>query len=420
MNIYTLLSIVLTLAAIIGFINARYIHLPTTIAIMMGSLILSLLVLIVGKFGFNDVEQAIYEQFSHLSFQNLLMQGMLSFLLFAGALSVNLNFLKQRKWEIIILSSLGTIFSALIVALLCYFISPLVGFSIPFIYCLLFGALISPTDPIAVLAIFKQLGAPKSLHVTVAGESLFNDGVGIVLFITIFNIATHGASTTWHSVLLLFLQQSVGGIIFGVILGLAGLWFISQIDEYQVEILITLAMATGGYILADALGLSGPLAMVSAGIVVGNRGRALSMSKKTRRNLDNFWELIDEILNAVLFLLIGLELLVITHAAEHTLYLSLLAIPIVLLARYIIVAVPMRLFMLRKQYAPLFINILVWGGLRGGLAVALALSLPESSYRPVILAMTYAVVVFAIIVQGITVKPLVKMSSDRQKNLSQG
>ena len=406
MTLYTLGSIVLTIAVLIGYINHRFIKMQTTIAIMSGSLVFSLILIIIGQFGFVQIEAHVTTMLGKIDFHSLLINGMLSFLLFAGALTIDVNTFKNQKWEIGILASVSTIASAFLVGIATYYVLHWLGFRLNFIYCMLFGALISPTDPIAVLATFKQIGAPKQLDVTVAGESLFNDGVGIVIFLTLYQLAFAGKAVTTGAVILLFLQQAIGGILYGAIIGLIAYWLIKPIDDHKIEILITLMIVTGGYAFAQALDISGPLAMVVAGIFIGNRGRNFSMSKKTRESLDNFWELVDEILNAVLFLLIGFELLTV-HFNHHYLLAAFIAIPLVLCVRFITVSIPMQIFKLKRKYTPFFTTILVWGGLRGGLAVALALALPANDHRNLILAMTYAVVMFAVIVQGLTVKHLV-------------
>jgi CPA1 family monovalent cation:H+ antiporter len=289
-----------------------------------------------------------------------------------------------------------------------WLVSEWLGLGLPFIYCLLFGALISPTDPIAVLSILKTTGAPKSLETKITGESLFNDGIGVVVFLVLLGVATGGELTAGH-VAGLFLQEAVGGLVFGLLLGALGYYLLKNVDEYQVEVLITLALVMGGYSLAAALHLSGPIAVVVAGLMIGNHGRQLAMSEQTRQNLDTFWELLDEILNAVLFVLIGLELLLITYHQEY-LIASVLLIPIVLLARFISVGVPIKLFSLRRTFTRNVTKLMTWGGLRGGISVALALSLPEGPERDLILAVTYSVVIFSIAVQGLTIAPLVRNS----------
>ena len=410
MSFYTIASIVLTIAILIGYLNHRFIKIQTTTAIMLGSLIISFVLIIVGMLGFRELEHEVEVILRQIPFHDLLINGMLGFLLFAGALRIDVNHLKNQKWEITILALVGTIVSTLLIAYLIYYMLPVFGIYMDFIYCLLFGALISPTDPIAVLATFKELGAPKKLAVIVEGEALFNDGVAIVIFLSIYQLVFNGVHhITWQVITLLFLRQAVGGIIYGGILGLLAYWLIKPIDDHKIEILITLLIVTAGYTLARYINISGPLAMVVAGIFIGNRGRNFSMSKKTVDSLDNFWELIEEILNAVLFLLIGLELLVIT-IDKHYIIAALFAIPLVLFIRVIIVATPMNMFKMYRRYPRGTIRILIWGGLRGGLALALALSLPPGRYHDLIIAMTYAVVAFAIVVQGITVRPLVKLT----------
>lgn len=409
---YSIFAIIITLAMGIGYVNTRFIKMQTTIAIMAGSLLISLLFIVAGKMGFHGYEPQISKLLATIDFRHLLLDGMLSFLLFAGALTVDINELKSQKWEIATLSSVSTILSTVFIGAATYYLLPLLDLNLPLIYCMLFGALISPTDPIAVLATFKEIGAPRKLNITVTGESLFNDGVGIVLFLTLYNLAFLDVPITAQNILYSFLRQTVGGIAYGALLGTFAYWLIKPIDDHKIEILITLAVVTGGYTLAQALDISGPLAMVVAGIFIGNRGRNFSMSKKSRESLDNFWELVDEILNAILFLLIGFELLII-KMGPHYLAAALMAVPLVLAVRFLVVSAPISLFKRKKRYPRHYTNILVWGGLRGGLAVALALALPNSHERNLILTMTYAVVMFAVIVQGLSVKHLVRMSKEQ-------
>ncbi len=412
MDFYNLMAIILTLAVMVGYLNYRFIKMPTTIAIMFSSLLVSIVLIIIGKLGFSQANERMADVLGNLDFHSLLMNGMLSYLLFAGAMTVDLSKLRNQKWEIGILASLGTVASSLLVGGLIYYCLQLIGIKLSFLYCMLFGALISPTDPIAVLSIFKSLKAPREMSIFLEGESLFNDGVGIVIFLTIYTIAFSGGEFSIGSVTLLFVRQAIGGIVYGMILGYVGYWLIKPIDNHKVEILVTIAMATGGYAFAMAMDISGPLAMVVSGIFIGNRGKGFYMSQKTRQNLYNFWEVIDEILNAVLFLLMGFELLVI-HITGRQISMMFIAIVIVLAVRYVCVAVPFSFFKRRRKYFPRMIPILTWGGLRGGLAVALALSLPSGhGARSTVLAMTYGVVVFAILVQGMTIKPLIRSSLD--------
>jgi CPA1 family monovalent cation:H+ antiporter len=337
------------------------------------------------------------------------MHGMLGFLLFAGALHVNLGDLVRHRWMIATLASVGVLISTFLVAGLAWGVLQLVGIQMRFIYCLLFGALISPTDPIAVLSILKQVGAPKDLEIKIAGESLFNDGVGVVVFLGFWEIATGEYGFDPGHLAFLFLQEAVGGAVFGLVIGLVAYQMIKRVDNYSVEILISLALAAGGYALANALHLSGPIAMVVSGLLMGNQGRSWAMSDRTREHLDTFWELVDEVLNAVLFVLIGLEVIILTFTGQF-LIAGLLMIPVVVLARAVSVGLPVWAIGSRQTLHPRTARILTWGGLRGGISVALALSIPAIAHdggpvpeRNVILAITYVVVVFSIVVQGLTI-----------------
>ena len=408
MELLNIISILIVLSALFSYLNYRYIKLPSTIGIMLISLVLSLSLIILGHFGlFGENVEEVNTLISSVDFSDVLLKGMLAFLLFAGALHVNINDLFEKKWEIGILSTLGVVLSTIIIGTVIYFAFPLIGLRLDYIYCLLFGALISPTDPIAVMGIIKRSGLSKNLSTKIAGESLFNDGVGVVVFLVILDVITGGHDVTAASVGILFVKESIGGILVGFALGLLGYYMLNNVDNYNVEILITLALALGGYSLALAMHTSGPLAIVFAGLLIGNYGRKFAMSEKTRVNLDTFWELVDEILNAVLFVLIGLEVLVITFT-NRSLLAGVLAIPIAVLARFVSVGIPVSLLRFFRQMSPHAIKILTWGGLRGGISVALALSVPRGYERDMIVTMTYAVVVFSIIVQGLTLKFVIK------------
>jgi len=405
---FSLISMIICLAALFGYVNERLFKIPTTIAIMSGSLLTAFIIMMAGQFGFAPFHESITKLISNLDFHKLLMQGLLSFLLFAGSLTIDLQQLKKQRNEILILALFSTLLSTVLIGFSVFYLLKLLHTQIPLLYCLLFGALISPTDPIAVLSIFKKIGAPKRLEICVSGESLFNDGIGIVMFLTLYHFAFAGEAPTWQGVTLLFLHQTAGGICFGIALGYIALYALRSISNYKVEVLITLAVASGGYTLANQLGVSGPLAMVVSGIFIGNRQRRVRVNRSLHQSIDNFWEIIDEILNAILFLLIGFELLVI-KPSHYDFLISLIVIPLVLLIRYITVAIPIRFIKEWRRASKQYISVLVWGGLRGGLAVALALSLPKEMLgRDLIITMTYSVVVFAVIVQGLTVKPLVK------------
>jgi len=409
MGVLDTIAILLTLAALFSYLNERFLHLPTTIGIMLISLLLSVALLLIGKLGWPALQVGAQQFLQGVDFHQALMQGMLSFLLFAGALHINFNDLAKQKGVIIVLATFGILISTVIIGGLSYWLLNALGLNISFLYCLLFGALISPTDPIAVLAILKKVGVKKSLELKVAGESLFNDGVGVVVFLVLLKLASGDASATPTGIGLLFIQEAVGGILFGMLSGLAVSWLLRTVNQYQVEVLLTLALVMGGYALAMAIHVSGPIAIVVAGLVIGNHGRVFSMSAETRAHMDQFWELLDEILNAVLFVLIGVEVLVLNLREEYLLA-ALGIIPMVLLARYISVLLPISVLQKFRPFSPNVVEVLTWGGLRGGISVALALSLPGGAERDVILAVTYAVVISSILVQGLTIKQVVSGS----------
>lgn len=408
MRLLNLAAILITLSALFSYLNHRYLRLPTTIGVMLFALLLSLILIALGTLD-PRIEHYAEQLLVQIDFNKALMLGMLSFLLFAGALHININDLARHKWVILTLASGGVLLSTLIVGTLTWWLLAGLGLQLSFAYCLLFGALISPTDPVAVLGILKTAGVPKSLETKIAGESLFNDGVAVVVFIILFRIATGGADVSPGGVAGLFLLEALGGLLFGVVIGFAAYAMLKSVDNYQVEILITLALVMGGYALAHAMHVSGPIAIVVAGLLIGNHGRLLAMSKTTRQHLDTFWELLDEILNAVLFVLIGLEILLLVFTRQYFMA-GVLAIPIVLLARLISVGLPIGLLRKLRTFSPGVVKILTWGGLRGGISVALALSLPPGPERKLIVAITYIVVVFSIAIQGLTVGKLVTAS----------
>jgi len=411
MSLFEIAAILITLAALFSYFNERYVGMPTTIGLMFISLVISLGLIGMANIGL-DVESRAESILREIDFSELLLHGMLGFLLFAGALHVNLGDLLQQKWIISSLATAGVMTSTLIVAALTWILLRSLGLDLPFIYCLLFGALISPTDPIAVLGILKSANAPKSLETKITGESLFNDGVGVVVFIVLLDIVRGGHEIDAAQVLLFFLQEVVGGAVFGLATGFLVYWMLKSVDNYPVEILLTMALVIGTYALAETLHLSAPIAVVVAGLLIGNQGRALAMSEKTCEHLDSFWELVDEILNAVLFVLIGLEILVLQFNLSYLLA-GLAAIPLVLAARWVSVGIPISLLRLRREFSPHVVKIMTWGGLRGGISVALALSLPSGPERDVILAITYTVVVFSILVQGLTIGRLFPSTADQ-------
>ena len=406
MDILTIISVLISLSAVFSFINYRYFQLPRTIGLMLFALVLSIALIAAGRFGWDFGGQA-REIIQRIDFNRLLLQGMLGFLLFAGALHVEANELLRHKWIIFSLATAGTILSTLLAGILTWQALRFIGLELPLIYCLLFGALISPTDPVAVLGILKELKVPKSIETQMAGEALFNDGVGVVLFIVLARIAAGDPGTTIGESVLLFAKEAFGGILIGLVIGWIAYQMLKRVDNYQVEVLITLGLVMGGYDLAHTLHTSGPLAIVAAGLLIGNQGRAFAMSETTRKNLDTFWELIDEILNAVLFILIGIEVLVL-EISLHYFLAGLIVIPLVLLVRLVSVGIPFGLLGLQMPYRKNAVKILTWGGLRGGIAVALALSIPPGPQRGIIIFITYMVVVFSIVVQGLTIKKMLK------------
>jgi CPA1 family monovalent cation:H+ antiporter len=406
-TILQVISLLVSLTALFAYANYRLLRLPTTIGVMLIALLISLGLIGAGTVGY-DVRAWAEKVVARIDFNQALMHGMLSFLLFAGALHVDLSQLARQKFVVGTLATAGVLLSTLLVGSAVYVLLPLVGFSPPYIWCLVFGALISPTDPIAVLGILKSAKVPKTLEIKVTGESLFNDGVGVVIFLALLEIATREVDVSASSIAALFVVEAVGGLLLGLGLGTLAYWMLKSVDNYQVEVLLTLALVMGGYSLALALHTSGPIAIVVAGLFIGNRGRRLAMSDTTREHLDTFWELVDEILNAVLFVLLGLEILVLSFRGE-TLVAGLLMIPVVLLARWISVGLPVLLMRRRRRFTPGAVTVMTWGGLRGGISVALALSLPVGGEgRELLIAVTYVIVVFSILVQGLTLGAVVR------------
>lgn len=412
MRLFDLIAVFIVMAAGFGYLNFRLLKLPATTGLMALSLLFSLSLFVLGAFVPAVAQQtrAIIERFD---FNQVLLHGMLGFLLFAGALHIDLGDLARHKEPIALLATVGVLLSTLIVGVLMWGVFALLGLKLRFIDCLLFGALISPTDPIAVLSLLKRIGAPKTLEVQIAGESLFNDGIGVVLFMGLLEVATGGHNFDLGHFAFLFIREAVGGAVFGLAIGLVAYRMLKSVDNYQVEILLSLALVWGGSSLADALHVSAPIAMVVAGLLIGNQGRSFAMSRTTTEHLDLFWEMIDESLNAVLFVAIGMNLLVLTFTTSY-LAAGVLAVAIVLFARLVSVGLPVWLLRRSERFDPTMIPILVWGGLRGGISVALALSIPGEAAgdsvprREVILATTYVVVVFSILVQGLTVGMLTR------------
>ncbi len=407
MGLFDIFAILVTLAALFSYINHRYFGLPRTIGLMSLSLLVSLSLLLCGYFEIVNLDDHVAGLLTKVDFYDTLMHGMLGFLLFAGALHVNYQDLRKLGWVIGLLATVGVLTSTVLVGFLTWAMLHMLGMNISWIYCFLFGALISPTDPIAVLGILKKAGAPKRLEVKITGESLFNDGIGVVVFLTLLSFAqSSGQAVEPVAILKLLAVEAGGGIIYGLGLGYLSYSLIKRIDNYHVEILLTLATVMAGYRLAEVIHVSAPLAIVVAGLMIGNHGRYLGMSDITREHLDTFWELVDEILNAVLFVLIGLELLVITNTMNVVIA-GVLLIPCVLLARFISVSSIVTLLYRFIPFSAGSIQILTWAGLRGGISVALALSLPQGPERDLIVTITYCIMAFSILVQGLTVGRLV-------------
>jgi len=396
----------ITLAALFGWLNHRYIRQPMNVAMLLFSLALSMVVVALGKLGV-DTRWLAREAIGAIELDRALLEGMLSFLLFAGALHVDLAELARRKWAIAFLASLGVVVSALLAGSALWWVFGALGHPVPLVWCLLFGALISPTDPIAVLAILKSARTERSLAAKMAGEALLNDGFGIALFVLFLGIAVGGEEASFAHVAALFAREVLGGALFGLAIGYAAYRLLATIDSYEVEILLTLALVMGGYAAARALHVSGPIAVVVAGVLLANHGLPLAMAERSRERVEQFWELIDEIFNAVLFIMIGLELLRLEFDPVYA-WAGALAIPLVLVARLLSVGVAALVPGLRQDFPPHVVGILTWGGLRGGISVALALALPSGAFRDAIITVTYVVVLFSILVQGLTLSRVLR------------
>ena len=405
-----LVAAFIALTTLLTYVNYRFIRLPPTIGVMATALVFSLIVQGLSELGYPILEVEMQEIIRRIDFSEVLMTWFLPALLFAGALHVDLSDLRSW-WPIGLLATAGVLIATFVIGGLAYYTFPLFGWQVDFIYCLLFGALISPTDPIAVLGILKSAGAPKPLATTIVGESLFNDGTAVVVFAIILGILQLGEAPTVSATAILFVQEAIGGVVFGAVLGYGVFVMMRGIDQYQVEVMLTLALVIGGAALAARLHVSAPIAMVVAGLIIGNHGRHYAMSDETRRYVDKFWELIDEILNALLFALIGLELLLLPFSWLHV---AAAFAPggAVLVSRLLTVGpaiLVLRRFRGANRQVPAgTIRILVWGGLRGGVSVALALSLPLGPERDLILSLTYIVVLVSILLQGLSIGPLVR------------
>lgn len=411
MDYFTIATVLIFLSAIFGYINVRFLKLPNSIGLMLITIVFTLVIFAIS--GFDDtLLNAEKYIITHIDFRTVLMDVMLSFLLFAGALHTNFEQLKVQRWPVFAFATLGVLVSTFLVGTAMYYTLNVVGLPIDFVHCLLFGALISPTDPIAVLGILKKAGVPKKLETKIVGESLFNDGVGVVVFLTIFQIASFGSSEMGASdIFKLFGQEVIGGLVLGLLLGWITFRLMKSIDDYDIEVIITLAAVMTGTVIAHQLHLSAPLAMVTAGLIVGNdKVRNAAMSETTETYVDKFWELLDILLNTILFVLIGMEILVLTIQLNYFIA-GLIAIPVVLACRYLSLLLPINFFKKKLDFVPNTNIIMTWGGLRGGISIALALGLTAEMHRDLFLVITYVVVVFSILVQGLTVEKLVKRLS---------
>ncbi len=404
MSLLNIIAIIISLTGLFSYINYRYIKLPASIGLMTIALIFSLFLILLHVLGIKLESHAI-RVISQIDFSKTLLGGMLSFLLFAGSLQLTAEDLMKQKWVVSVLAIFGTILSTFLVGIIMYYVFYWMHIEMSFIFCLLFGALISPTDPIAVLSMLKNANAPRPLQAKIAGESLFNDGVGIVIFISLLQLVTSDSFTT-SEVVLLFLREAIGGAILGFIMGWFACILLRTVEDHNVAVLITLTLVSGGYALATELETSGPIAMVVAGLFIGSQIHKMAMSEHSRIRLETFWELIDEILNALLFVLIGLEVLAVKFQGLHIVA-GLIAIVVVLFCRLVSVWIPIRIFSFYRTFTKNVVLILTWGGLRGALPVAMALTMPSSPMREIILTVTYLIVVFSILVQGLTMQTII-------------
>jgi len=412
MSAFELVSVLVTLTALCSYLNRRFLRLEASIGVMLVAMMVGLGVLLLGALGWSGAQDA-RATLGQLPFDQVLFQGLLSFLLFAGALSLDSVALWRQRTLVLTLALLSTVLSTLIVGGLTYLLLGAFGLEISLPLALLFGAIISPTDPVAVLALLKKAGLPERVQTLVAGESLLNDGVGVVLFVVLLSVAGLGGAehhaTDFLGALQLFALEAGGGVLFGALVGLVAYFLLSKVDDYTVEVLVTLAVVTGGYALATRLGVSGPLAMVIAGLIAPNR----AVSPKNKELFEGFWHLTEEMLNALLFVLVGLEVLIVSFSGQ-ALLLGIIAIPIALLARAVSVGLPIQVLRKPSKLEPYSLRLLVWGGLRGGIALALALAIPPEAgpIRETFLVMTYVGVVFSIVVQGLTMNRLAARASE--------
>ncbi|MEI3788546.1 MULTISPECIES: cation:proton antiporter [Chryseobacterium] len=420
MELYYSFSALIVLASIFAYLNYRFLKLPSTIGIMVIAIVVSIFLVMFGETVLPRTFGHLNKLMNSIDFTEVLMGAMLNFLLFAGGIHININDLKEQFRPVLIFSTAGVVISTFVVGFGMFYLLPFLGIHLPFIYCLLFGALISPTDPVAVLSILKQANVSKSLETKVAGESLFNDGMAVVVFTVVMQLAIgKEVDLGVESIGLLLMKEAGGGILLGVLLGWITSRLMREVDDYIISVLVTLSVVMGGYLVARQMHISGPLTMVAAGLFMGNFNVRFKMKSITQDYLIKFWELIDEILNAVLFLFIGFELLMIKDL-KHFMVPGLLAIAVVLIARFISIWVPTKFMSLRTRFSPQTVKVLVWGGIRGGVSIALAMSIPKSEYSEIILSITYCVVVFSIIVQGLTIAKVANPKAIAKEEEAQG
>ena len=403
MELYYSFSVLIVLASLFAYINYRVLKLPSTIGIMVIAIIVSVTLVASGENFLPKTTSHLTELVHSFDFTEVLMGAMLNFLLFAGGIHINIKDLKEQFGPVVIFSTVGVIISTFAVGFGVYYLLPFVGINMPLIYCIVFGALISPTDPVAVLSILKQANVSKSLETKVAGESLFNDGMAVVVFTVVLQLAIgKEIDLNVENIGLLLLREAGGGLLLGVLLGLSASRALRIVDDYIISVLITLSVVMGGYLIAHEMHISAPLAMVAAGLFMGNFSESFKMKSETQDYLIKFWELIDEIMNAVLFLFIGFELLLIKDLNEYLLA-GGICILVVLVSRWISIFVPTKFMAFKHRFSPQTVKVLVWGGIRGGVSIALALSIPVNEYSQIIISITYCVVVFSIVVQGLTI-----------------
>ncbi len=408
MELFNIITLLVVVSAVFSYANARFIKLPYSIGEMVITMVMSVVLIILGWTN-AGITNPLKELITQIDFSTVLLEIMLSFLLFAGALHTNFDQLRVQRGPILAFATFGVLVSTLLIGTASFYLFGTMGMEVPYIICLLFGALISPTDPIAVLGILKKAGVPKKLETKIVGESLFNDGIGVVIFLTIYAIAQKGIENiTMGEIGFLLLEEVVGGIVLGIVLGYIAYKLMKSIDDYSVEVLITLAIVMGGYLLAQYMHFSGPLAVVVAGLIVGHdKVRDSSMSANTELYIDKFWETSDALLNGILFVLIGLEILILPYNSTY-LIAGVICIPIILLIRWFSLSIPIRLYKKKLDFIPNTGLIMTWGGLRGGISIALALSLMSDMNRDLILTVTYVVVIFSIVVQGLSIGKVVE------------